>query len=41
MLEIKTVILFLVTAVAEILACYLPYVWLKQGEVSGCLFQRR
>ncbi|MDP2152454.1 MAG: YnfA family protein [Methylotenera sp.] len=31
MLEIKTVILFLVTAVAEILGCYLPYVWLKQG----------
>ncbi len=30
--ELKTVALFLVTAVAEILGCYLPYLWLKQGK---------
>jgi len=27
----KTLGLFLVTAVAEILGCYLPYLWLKKG----------
>ena len=32
MLEIKTVLLFLVTAVAEIVGCYLPYLWLTQGR---------
>ncbi|OYY74689.1 MAG: hypothetical protein B7Y40_03680 [Gammaproteobacteria bacterium 28-57-27] len=32
MLEIKTVLLFLVTAVAEIIGCYLPYLWLTQGK---------
>ncbi len=29
--ELKTIALFIVTAVAEILGCYLPYCWLKQG----------
>ena len=29
--EIKTLLLFGVTAVAEILGCYLPWLWLKQG----------
>ncbi|HEV7447875.1 MAG TPA: hypothetical protein VGO18_35235, partial [Steroidobacteraceae bacterium] len=28
MLIIKTVALFVVTAIAEILGCYLPYLWL-------------
>lgn len=37
MLEIKTVMLFLVTAVAEIFGCYLPYVWLKQGGSAWLL----
>jgi small multidrug resistance family-3 protein len=32
MLEIKTIALFLVTAVAEIVGCYLPYIWLTQGK---------
>lgn len=27
----KTLALFTVTAVAEIVGCYLPYLWLKQG----------
>ncbi|SDG83799.1 YnfA family protein [Nitrosomonas sp. Nm132] len=30
--EIKTLLLFLVTAVAEIAGCYLPYLWLKEGR---------
>lgn len=32
MFEIKTLALFLVTAVAEITGCYLPYLWLNQGR---------
>ena len=32
MLELKTLFLFLITAVAEILGCYLPYLWLKEGK---------
>ena len=32
MFEIKTILLFLVTAVAEIVGCYLPYLWLNQGR---------
>lgn len=31
MFEIKTVALFVITALAEIIGCYLPYLWLKQG----------
>jgi small multidrug resistance family-3 protein len=27
----KTIILFIVTAIAEIIGCYLPYLWLKKG----------
>jgi len=27
---IKTFLLFVLTAVAEIVGCYLPYLWLKQ-----------
>lgn len=28
----KTLGLFLITAIAEILGCYLPYLWLKEGK---------
>lgn len=28
---IKTIALFAVTALAEIVGCYLPYLWLKKG----------
>lgn len=31
MFEIKTIGLFLVTAIAEIVGCYLPYLWLRQS----------
>ena len=30
--EVKTVGLFLVTALAEIVGCYLPYLWLREGK---------
>jgi small multidrug resistance family-3 protein len=29
---IKTLLLFALTAVAEIVGCYLPYLWLKEGK---------
>lgn len=32
MFELKTLGLFSITALAEILGCYLPYLWLKQGK---------
>lgn len=32
MFELRTIALFVVTALAEILGCYLPYLWLKQGK---------
>ena len=28
---IKTLLLFILTALAEIVGCYLPYLWLKHG----------
>ncbi|MCU0957190.1 MAG: YnfA family protein [Hydrogenophaga sp.] len=28
----KTLLLFVATALAEIIGCYLPYLWLKQGR---------
>ncbi|GIX26990.1 MAG: UPF0060 membrane protein [Burkholderiales bacterium] len=28
---LKTTLLFILTAVAEIVGCYLPYLWLRQG----------
>ena len=28
----KTFLLYVATALAEILGCYLPYLWLKQGK---------
>lgn len=30
-MTIKTLLLFVVTAIAEIVGCYLPYVWLRKG----------
>jgi small multidrug resistance family-3 protein len=32
MFELRTLALFLLTAIAEIVGCYLPYLWLKQGK---------
>ncbi|MEQ9562240.1 MAG: YnfA family protein [Woeseiaceae bacterium] len=34
---LKTLSLFAVTAVAEIVGCYLPYLWLKQGKSAWLL----
>ena len=34
---IKTFGLFAVTALAEIVGCYLPYLWLKQGKSAWLL----
>jgi len=34
---IKTFALFAITAVAEIVGCYLPYLWLKQGKSAWLL----
>lgn len=35
--ELKTFLLFLATAIAEIIGCYLPYLWLKQGQSAWFL----
>lgn len=32
MLEFKTVGLFVLTAIAEIVGCYFPYLWLRQDK---------
>ena len=32
MAELKTFVLFAATAIAEIVGCYLPYLWLRQGQ---------
>ena len=32
MLEFKTFFLLAITAIAEIVGCYLPYLWLKQDK---------
>lgn len=32
MFELKTLGLFAITAIAEILGCYLPYLWLKHDK---------
>lgn len=37
MLELKTVGLFLVTALAEIVGCYLPWLWLRDGKSAWLL----
>ena len=37
MFELKTVFLFLLTALAEIVGCYLPYLWLREGKSAWLL----
>ena len=37
MIEIKTIGLFLITAIAEIVGCYLPYLWLREGKSAWLL----
>ena len=37
MLMLKTLGLFFVTALAEIVGCYLPYLWLKEGKSAWLL----
>ena len=32
MLDIKIIGLFIITALAEIIGCYLPYLWLREGK---------
>ena len=32
MFELKTLILFCITAIAEIVGCYLPYLWLRESR---------
>ena len=34
----KTFFLFLLTALAEIVGCYLPYLWLRKGAPAWYLF---
>lgn len=38
MFILKTSLLFVVTAIAEILGCYLPYLWLRKGGSPFLLF---
>jgi small multidrug resistance family-3 protein len=35
--ELKTVSLFIITALAEIVGCYLPYLWLREGKTIWLL----
>ncbi|HWK75693.1 MAG TPA: YnfA family protein [Povalibacter sp.] len=37
MLIVKTLALFIVTALAEIVGCYLPYLWLKKNGSAWLL----
>ena len=37
MAELKTVALFFLTALAEIVGCYLPYLWLREGKPAWLL----
>lgn len=37
MILLKTAALFILTAVAEILGCYLPYLWLRHGYSAWLL----
>lgn len=32
MIILKTILLFLLTAIAEIVGCYLPFLWIKEGR---------
>jgi len=35
--ELKTLALYAVTALAEIIGCYLPWLWLRQGATAWLL----
>ncbi|WP_311221532.1 MULTISPECIES: YnfA family protein [unclassified Acidovorax] len=35
--EVRTLSLFIVTALAEIIGCYLPWLWLRQGRSAWLL----
>jgi len=35
--ELKILGLFLITAIAEIVGCYLPYLWLREGKSAWLL----
>ena len=35
--ELKTISLFMLTALAEIIGCYLPYLWLREGKTIWLL----
>lgn len=37
MLILKTGALFIITAIAEIIGCYLPYLWLRKGATAWLL----
>lgn len=37
LLGLKTLALFALTALAEIIGCYLPYLWLKEGKSAWLL----
>lgn len=37
MLVVRTLALFIITALAEIVGCYLPYLWLRKGGSSWLL----
>lgn len=37
MIALKTLLLFVATAVAEIVGCYLPYLWMREGRSSWLL----
>jgi small multidrug resistance family-3 protein len=37
MMIVRTLALFLMTAVAEIVGCYLPYLWLREGKPAWLL----
>lgn len=37
MFELKTTLLFVATALAEIVGCYLPYLWLNKGAPAWVL----
>lgn len=37
MIAFKTTTLFVITALAEIIGCYLPYLWLKKGAPAWVL----
>ncbi len=37
MAELKIALLFLITALAEIVGCYFPYLWLRKGKSAWLL----